>query len=142
MKKLISVLLILALLLPLAALADDFYIARHYSLHINAHTGKTTSPKGGSMFDFDSVTMDLFLTSDGENGYMIETTCTSGIFFSSGIYQVRLVTVGGNSFIVDNNGNNYAVTFDENGTDLWLNTSRGLFRFRLVEYMDPFTDWK
>ena len=143
MKKLISVLLILALLLPLAALADDFYIARHFTLHINAHTDETHAVKGGSMFkDFDSLTMDLFLSADGKSGYMLETQCVSGLFVSSGVYQVSLVTIAGRDYLLDNTGDRYPVAFDENGSDLWLTTSLGTFRFHLVESMNPLTDWQ
>ena len=55
MKKLITIILILALLLPAAALADDPYIEKHYVLQLERVGTKIDS----SLFNFDTIAIDL-----------------------------------------------------------------------------------
>ena len=142
MKKLLTIILAVALILPAAALADDPYIVRHYTLHIDGVRANSSSGKGGSaVFDFDSFTADLYLTADLEHGYYMETTSASGIFLNSGMTQVRLVEVGGNLYLADGAGNNRPAKYDEAG-DLWINYGRGFYRFQLVEPFSVYSDWK
>ena len=143
MKKLITMLLILAILLPAAALAEDNYrIVKHYALLIDSHAGDAVPPKGGSYFDFDSLTLDLFLASDDKTGYIIETQCISGIFFNNGMKKVTLVEMNGNTYLVDDAGNHINLQTDENG-DLWIDFGIGYyFRMRPVDHVSVYKDRK
>lgn len=143
MKKLITIIMILALTLPALALADDpMYIDKHYSLFINSHDGQFVSGKGGRIFTFDSYTADLFLSSDGKTGYLIETTYVDGIFLNNGMSKVSLVEIGNKTALVYENGDNIEIERDENGRDLWMKMSRGFFRMRLVDPVDASEDWR
>jgi len=142
MKKLITMILILALALPALALAEDeYYITDHYALHINDHSGNSTAVNGGRMFDFDSMTVDLFITSEQGTAYLITTTCTSGVFLSSGVQKVRIVTIGDQSLIVNDSGDSMSLDWDEDG-DLWIDFGLSYFRMQHVKNMDAYNDRK
>lgn len=142
MKKLIALILFLALAVPAISLADEpLYIDKHYSLFINSHEGLFVSGKGGKIFTFDSYTLDLYLCSDQKTGYMIETTYADGIFLNSGMAKVSLVDFRGTLRIVDDAGNNFPVEWDENGRDLWVSLDRGNFRMHLIDPIDGSADW-
>lgn len=142
MKKLIVLILSLALAVPAISLADEpLYIDKHYSLFINSHEGLFVSGKGGRIFTFDSYTLDLYLCSDQKTGYMIETTYADGIFLNSGMAKVSLVDFRGTLRIVDDAGNNFPVVWDENGRDLWVSLDRGNFRMHLIDPIDGSADW-
>ena len=143
MKKLLTLILILALALPALAIADDpLYIDKHYSLFINSHDGQFVSGKGGRIFTFDSYTLDLYLCSDQKTGYLIETTYVDGIFLNSGMSKVSLVDIGNKTMLVYENGDNMEIERDENGRDLWIKMSRGLFRMVLIDPIDASADWR
>jgi len=140
MKKLITLILILAMILPAAALADDpFRIVQHYSLHIDSYAGSAMPPKGGTIFDFDSETYDLYLASDGETGFLISTTCTSGYFINSGMSKVSIVTLNGQTFLLDSAGNHTNIMYDENG-ELWIDMGLHYYRMHLVENFNMYYD--
>ena len=142
MKKLLTLLLILALLLPAAALAEDhdpFRIVKHYSLHIDSYAGSAMPAKGGSVFDFDSETYDLYLASDGVPGYLITTTCTTGFFINSGMSKVSVVTLNGQTFLLDPAGNHINIMYDENG-DLWIDLGLHYYRMHLVDHFSLYYD--
>ena len=142
MKKLIVLILFLALAVPAISLADEpLYIDKHYTLFINSHEGLFVSGKGGKIFTFDSYTLDLYLCSDQKTGYMIETTYADGIFLNSGMAKVSLVDFRGTLRIVDDAGNNFPVEWDENGRDLWVSLDRGNFRMHLIDPIDGSADW-
>lgn len=85
MKRLITIILILALLLPAAALADN-YIDRHYAMHVKF---ANTFPGQGPALA-DSVTIDLYLSSDGETAYCLKTQCVSGLFLCDGMTKMSI----------------------------------------------------
>ena len=140
MKKLITLILILALALPALALADDaFRITKHYSMHIDSYAGDAMPPKGGKMFDFDSETVDLYLASDGTTGYLISTTCTAGLFINSGMAKVSVVDLNGQMFLLDDAGNHRNIRYDEDG-DLWIDMGLHYYRMHLVDHVNMYRD--
>ena len=142
MKKLITLILILALALPAIALADDpFRITKHYSLHIDTYAGDAMTAKGGKVFDFDSETYDLYLASDGTTGYLISTTCTAGLFINSGMAKVSVVDLNGQMFLLDDAGNHRNIMYDEDG-DLWIDMGFHYFRMQLVDHVSIYEDMK
>ena len=67
MKKLITIILILALALPALALAESdgpLYVNKHYTMHLDSHENGFVSGKGGRIFTFDSYTLDLYLMTE------------------------------------------------------------------------------
>ena len=142
MKKLITAILILALLLPAAALAEDLCIARHYAIHIDGTSPALKTQNGGRLFDYDSFTMDLFLTNDLVNGYMFQTKYISGVFLNSGMIQCKIATVQDQKYLVNGSGDNFPIMEDDESDDLWINFGRGYFRMHLVDIFKSGTDWK
>ena len=146
MKKLITLLLILALALPASTLAESegpLYVEKHYSLHIDSHDNGFNYGNGsGRLFTFDSYTLDLYLMSDQKNGYLMETTCIDGIFLSSGTQEVKLVDFNGQLRIVYAGGNYFNAEWDENGEDLWITLERGDFRMQPVAKAHYSNDWR
>ena len=141
MKKLITIILILALAVPALALADGFYITDHYALTINSNADSAKMLYNTKIFDFDSKTVDLFFTSEEGTAYIITTTCISNIFFSSGMQKVKIVTLGGQTYVVDESGDHMALDWDENG-DLWIDFGLSYFLMHHVENMDALHDRK
>ena len=144
MKKLIAVILILALLLSAAAAlseGESFRIVRHYSLFIDGRAPQIYTAKGGKLFDFDSFTVDIYLDEEGTNGYYIDTTCTDGLFLTSGMDKIRVMDKWGQLLIIFGNGENIPIEWDEDGS-LWLQFSRGWFRLQQVTGFDVSADWK
>jgi len=145
MKKLLAVILILALLLPAAAaLADtnSFYIVKHYTLNINGNSGQLVAGKGGKVFEFDSFTVDLYLDAEGKNGYYMETTCMDGLFLSNGTYSCRVADTMHGPRLVLSSGENLAIEFDDENDSVWLQFARGWFRLQLAPSFDMYSDWK
>ena len=145
MKKLITIILILALALPALALAESegpLYVEKHYSLHIDSHDNGFNYGNGSRLFTFDSYTLDLYLMSDQKNGYLMETTCIDGIFLSSGTMEVKLVDFNGALRIVYSGGNYLTAEWDENGEDLWVTLDRGAFRMHPVAKAHYSNDWR
>ena len=142
MKRLITIILILAMIVPAAAVADAVYIARHYAIHIDATAPSLMTPTGGRLFDYDSFTMDLYLANDLENGYMFQTQYASGIFLNSGMIQCKIATIQDKKYLVNGSGDNYPIMDDDETGDLWIDFGRGFFRMHLVDTFSAGTDWK
>ena len=148
MKKLLALILILALALPVLALAEDaegdepnLYIIKHFALHMD-NPGMFTYGKYNPDFPYDSYTMDLYLASDMRTVYLVETSCASGLFINSGMSKAQLVTIGKETMILYENGDNFVVNWDENGRDMWIKMNIGMFRLRLVNPVDAEEDWR
>lgn len=140
MKKLITVILILALILPAAALAADSYLVEHYALLIDAESAKTG--KDASPFDFDSLTIDLYMTADQEHGYLNITRSVYGVFLNDGMIQVRLVDIDGSLYIVTGSGDNFPVRKDDETGDMWIAYGASFFRMHRVEPFNLYSDWQ
>ena len=142
MKKLTALLLILALAMPAAALAEDLYIVKHYTLHINAVLANASTGKSDTrLFDYDSFTADIYLTSDPGHGYYFETKCVAGIFVNSGMIPVRFVDIGNGMRMADGGGNSWPFKYDEEADEVWIDYGRGYFRFQPVDVFSIYEDW-
>ena len=146
MKKLITLLLILAMALPAAALSESdgpLYVEKHLSLFIDSHDNGFNYGNGsGRLFTFDSYTLDLYMLSDQKTGYLMETTCIDGIFLSSGTQEVKLAEINGKLRIVYTGGNYFNAEWDENGEDLWITLDRGSFRMQPAKKAHYSNDWR
>ena len=56
--------------------------------------------------------------------------------------KVSLVDIGNKTMLVYENGDNMEIERDENGRDLWIKMSRGLFRMVLIDPIDASADWR
>lgn len=142
MKKLITVILILVLLLPVLAIADTWpdRIIEHYSLLIDSHEGRAMTAVGSPIFgDFDSFTLDWYVLSDGKTGYILETECVSGVFLNHGVRKVTRVDRGGTSYLVDDDGNHLNIMTDDDGT-VWIEFGYGYCRMQKVTPISAYTD--
>ena len=141
MKKLITIILIMALLLPAAALADDtFRITEHYTVLIDGRADEAKSAKGDRIFtDFDSKTIDLYLASDSVTGYYIETTCIYDTFINSGMCKIKKVELNGQQMLVDDAGNSISIITDEDG-NIWINVGQLYVRMKKAEPVNTYYD--
>ena len=145
MRKLITIILILALAMPALAMAESkgpLDVEKRYSLHIDSHDNGFNYGNGSRLFTFDSYTLDLYLMTDQKTGYLMETTCIDGIFLSSGTMEVKLVDFNGALRIVYSGGNYLTAEWDENGEDLWVTLDRGAFRMQPVAKAHYSNDWR
>ena len=145
MKKLITLLLILALALPALALADDekepYSIVKHFALHIDSHAGDTMTVTGASIYEFDSLTIDLFMASDNKTCYVLQTECSSGFFFNSGMKKYTIYEYSDKLRIADGAGNYLSLQRGETEDELWIDFGYGYFvRMQLVNHMNILTD--
>ena len=138
MKRFVCLLFVFVFI-PLFAFADRVALSNHYALFISGGAG--TAGKG-SLFDFDSLSVDLYLLEDDEKGYICTSKCFSGLFITSGMVSVTLADQDGVLYIVDNNGNFYTAVRDDNGTDLWIDLEGYSFRMRPVADLSYFEDVK
>ena len=141
MKKLIALILILVLALPAASCADGFYVAYHYSMHIETCSPENSFIQSSRIFDFDSKTIDLYLDQNKEQGYIVESTCYGGRLLFTGPFEAEIRNAGG-LCLMFNLGTRYPVEFDESSGDLFLDFGSGLIRMHLVETFNIYEDRK
>lgn len=143
MRKLLAVILILALAVPAAVQAEDsFRITEHYTVMIDSKESGAKSAKGDRIFgEFDSKTIDLYLASDGVTGYYIETTCVYDTFINSGMHKVKKVDLNGRQMLVDDDGDNISIITDEDGT-IWISIGQIYVRMRKIEHFNSYYDMK
>ena len=138
--------LILALLLlPVISLADEsdlnaYRITEHYSLLIDGQT--ITSPKGGRMFDFDSLCIDLYITESHDIAFLSVTIVDSFLRRSSGLQRVTVQSYGNTIYFSDEYGFYMTGQRDENGDGYWINYVGRSFLLRPVSKFSAYSDWK
>lgn len=130
MKKLIAVILILAMVLPAAALADFGYIEKHYALHAMI----TDMENKGEDMANNSITIDLFIYSDGETVYYMESRVVAGVFLCNGMIRMKMEKLGDDLYIYDSSGN-YRLLKEAEGT-MMIDFGRGYQPMQLVEMID------
>ena len=136
MKKLLIIVFIL--FLCSSASADNVCLTEHYSALVDARS--SVSGKGASMFDYDSLTLDLYLSDDSTTGYLNITTCISGIFFNDAMNPVRIATVNGQMYLVSGNGTNLRIERDAESQDIWIEYGQHMYRMRRVEPLSIYAD--
>lgn len=140
MKRIVSLILILAMLLPAAALASNNRIVDHYTVLIDAETTKTG--KGASPFDFDSLTIDLYLSSEEGHGYLNIARFIQNIYLNDGMIPVSLVDINGTQYIVNGSGTNIRIRKDEETDDLWIEYRSHFLRMHRVEPFSLYADYE
>lgn len=138
MKRFICLFIALAMI-PMAALADRVALSEHYALFISGGAG--TAGKG-ALFDFDSLSADLYLMEDGQTGYLCTTKCFAGVFITTGMIKITISDQAGTLYFVDDNGGFVTAVYDENGEDLWISLEGHQFRMSKVRDLAYFDDVK
>jgi len=139
MKRFIC-LFILLLLFPVFSFSESFFINRHYSLFIDSST--TITGKGDNAFDFDSLCIDLYIMSDESTAFGTFSRTEFGLYLTTSCRFTIRKRNNGTVIFVQDNGEYFDVTYDENGTDLWINYSGRNFRLHPVPAFSLYEDWK
>lgn len=144
MKRFFCLILVLVLL-PVVSLADEsalnaYRITEHYSLLIDGQT--ITSPKGGKMFDFDSLCIDLYLTESHDVAFLSVTIVNSSLRRSSNLQRVMVQSYGDTIYFSDEYGFYMTGQRDENGNGYWINYVGRSFLLRPVSEFSVYSDWK
>ena len=144
MKRFFCLILVLVLL-PIVSLADEadlnaYRITEHYSLLIDGQT--ITSAKGGKMFDFDSLCIDLYLTESHDVAYLSVTIVDSFLRRSSNLQRVTVRSYGDIIYFSDEYGFYMTGQRDENGEGYWINYIGRSFLLRPVSKFSVYSDWK
>lgn len=119
---------------------SDPVATAHYSVFVNGDSA--TVGKGSRLFEFNSLSIDLYLTESEEEAYLLIACCNDHIMHSSGFLQVSVVKDGTSIYFMNSSGLYLMGEWDENGTDLWLNYSGRSFRLRPTEKFSVYSDWK
>lgn len=133
-------LFLLLLFVPLFSLADSLFISRHYSLFIDSTANITAG--GSSMFEFDSLCIDLYIMNDESTAYGTFSRAESGLYLTSSCRFTIRTRNDGSVIFAQDNGEYFVADFDENGTDLWINYNGRNYRLRPVPAFSVFEDWK
>ena len=116
--------------MPAAVLADYDYIEKHYALHAMIIDKEN---KGNGM-PSNSITIDLYVSSDGETVYYMESRVTAGVFLCNGMIRMKMEQLGDDLYIYDSAGN-YRELKEIDGI-MMINFGRGYQPMQLVEMID------
>ena len=144
MKRLFA-LILAVVLLPVFSLAEDseqyqYRITEHYSLLIDGRSAK--SSMGTSLFDFDSLCIDLYITESSETAYLCITTCKSYISRSSGLQSVSIQYNDGKIYFTDKYGFYLTGHKDEGGDGYWIDYIGRSYRLHPVAEFSVYGDWE
>lgn len=139
MKKLISVLLALAVLFSVSFSLADRCILDHYSLFVD---GSFYNAFFNAGFDYDTLMYDFYLYDDFTGGLLSKEQWSGGKRTSSGMIEVKYKSSGDSFSLVFDDGSSYEGYWDENGDDLWLDLGGAYFRFCPVHSFDIQKDFK
>ena len=140
MKKLITVILILTLILPAtAAYGADLYVSSKYSTFVDAELYNAFFNAG---FNFDSQLIDLIIMSDFKTAYYSKEEWANGQRITTGMVKCDYAATSGKFTITFPNGEVFDGYYDDNGEDVWLNLGGAYFRLCPVHYFDISKDFK
>jgi len=135
MKRII--ILFVLLLIPVFSFADPFFIDRHYSLFVDSSA--VSSGYGESMFEFDSLCIDLYIMSDEATAFCSVSRTDNGFYLTDSNRYSVINDNGSVTFIADN-GYYFTALYDENGTDLWINYDNRNYRLHPVAAFSALSD--
>lgn len=147
MKRFFCFLFVLVLL-PVFSLADAYIkvetqdrpVTAHYSVFVDGTI--SSSGKGGKLFDFDSLCIDLYLTDSEDYAYLLISNCTDHLIYSSGLAKVSVYRDGNRAYFCNSSGLYVIGEYDENGTDIWIDYHGRSFRLSPVYEFSSYSDWK
>lgn len=138
MKKLITIVLILALILPAAAIASNC-VSDVYTLFIDADMYNRLY---NSNFDFDSAVFDLIVMSDGKTAYYSKQMWSNGIRTTTDVVECRITSDSTSLTITFPDGSSFAGYYDDDQNGVWINLGgKAYFRFAPVHRYDVTEDF-
>ena len=138
MKKLIAIILILALLVP-AVSSADLSVLSCYSLFIDAEAYNSFFNAG---WDYDSMWVSVVIMSDGKTAYYQKEEWTDGERITTGLTKCAYSVNSGKFTLSFSNGEVLSGYYDENDEDMWLNLGGAYFRLCPVHYFYITKDFK
>ena len=138
MKKLIAIILILALLVP-AVSSADLSVLSCYSLFIDAEAYNSFFNAG---WDYDSMWVSVVIMSDGKTAYYQKEEWTDGERITTGLTKCAYSVNSGKFTLSFSNGEVLSGYYDENDEDMWLNLGGAYFRLGSVHYFLITKDFK
>ena len=140
MKRLIIIIMILSIAFQMVAVAETKSITTHYAVLFNSNY--FISGKGEQQFEFDSLTIDVYLTENGIDGYMQITRFASGIFLNANMKPIQLVDLYDGMYLVDSSGYYYSIKKDENDDSLWIQYANHYFKMTRMDPISTYEDWQ
>lgn len=138
MKKLIIIILILAMFLPEAASAGT-HVDNVYTLYIDAYMYNRTY---GSNFDFDSMIFDLIITTDGRTAYYCKQTWKNGIRTTTDMMECKITSNSDTFLLTFPTGEEMDGYYDPEGNGVWMNLGgKTYFRFVTIPSYDITKDY-
>ena len=139
MKKLITIILILAMLLPAAASAASYV----YDVYNHFIDGNYYNRTFGSGFDFDSMLFELIVMSDERTAYWSKQSWTDGIRSATDVIECKFSSNGSTFTISFPDGTEFDGFYDQDGNGVWVCLgSNTYFRFSPVHSYDAVEDYK
>lgn len=137
MKRLITIILILALILPATAIATNC-VSDVYTLFIDADMYNRLYK---SNFDFDSMVFDFIVMSDGKTAYYSKQTWTNGIRTTTDVVECSIVSDSSTFTISFPDGSSFAGYYDPDQNGVWIDLGGAYFRFAPVHRYDVSEDY-
>jgi hypothetical protein len=97
---------------------------------------------GTSLFDFDSLCIDLYITESEETAYLCITTCKSFINRTSGLQAVSIQYNDGKIYFTDRNGFYLTGQKAEDGDGYWIDYIGRSYRLHPVAEFSVYGDWE
>ena len=141
MRKLIAIILTIAVLLPVSALSVNC-VSEVYTLFIDADSYNRSFNAG---FDFDSMVFDFIIMSDKKTAYYSKQTWTNGIRTTTDVLECVLAyTDTGEKFIIKfPTGEVLDAYYDPEGNGIWIALGKNAyFRFLPVQHYDVSKDYR
>ena len=138
MKKLITIILILAMILPAAAIASTC-VSDVYTLFIDADMYNRLYKSG---FDFDSMVFDLIVMSDGKTAYYSKQTWKNGMRTTTDVVECRITSDSSSFTLSFPDGSTLSGYYDPDQNGVWINLGgTAYFRFSSVHRYDVSEDY-
>ena len=138
MKKLIALILILALAVPAIASAD-LSVLFCYSLFIDAELYNSVFNAG---FDYDSMWISVLIMSDGQTAYYQKEEWKNGERITTGLVKGDYSVKSEKFTISFKNGETFDGYFADDDECIWLNLGGAYFRLGEVHYFDISKDFR
>lgn len=139
MKKVVSVVLVFAIVFSFTSAFADRHLFAHYSLFIDGEFYNSFFNAG---FDFDSEVIDFYLYDDFKGGLFSRNKWTNGERISTGLVSADYIRNEDGFTLSFPDGTTFLGYWDQNDEDIWLNMGAGYFRLCPVHSFDISNDWK
>lgn len=146
MKRFFALFLVLVLL-PVVSSADFVddvvhYLraVSHYATLVDGNVG-TVGKTSESIFDFDSLSIDLYLTESEEFAYLCASVWKDGQIRTTGLVLCTVQMKDGNLYFTNSNGFYLTGRRDDAVDCYWIEYSGRSFRLRPAPIFDIYGDW-